>query len=464
MKGKASVNLINGNVWKTLLVYILPLFSSAMVQQAYSLVDLLIVGNFAADSNLAVNAVGNATIIVNVLLAFAFGANGGCSVVISKHFGEGDNTKVRETVNTSLVTFSVMCAAVMALGFALGKPSMYALSVDQSYFDNCLSYLYIYTASLPFVFLYNIGCGICSALGDSKTPFVFLVVSSVLNVVLDLAFVWGMHLDVAGAALATLLSQAISALLTVAVLCKKLSAIVPECKPARFDGAICKDLIVTSVPIILQNSFISVGNFFVSRRINDIGIDATTGFTAAFKLISMATVGINQINNGFANFCSQNKAAGRFRRIKQGHLAVFVYCLAASAIFMTAFICFPEPLTRLFVEREKLTETALGYSRSFLSLTASFLPFVSLKIVSDGAVRGTGGNIGFTLSTFADLILRVIFVYVLVDAGMGFTGVGLAWIIGWVVSMFIALGFYLTVPCLRGVRLLGKKNDLNQNA
>ena len=449
-KKTGTTDLTRGNVWKVLLLYCLPIFGSAMVQQLYSLVDLLVVGNFAAQSNLAVNAVGNATTIVNILLAFALGANAGCSVTVAKYFGAKNYLKVKETVNTSIIAFSALCAVTMVLGFAFGDLSMTALSVDSSYRADCLTYLYVYAGSMPFVFLYNTGCGICSAMGDSKTPFIFLVVSSLLNVVLDLVFVCVFHWDVAGAAWATFISQAISAVLTAFVLARKLKRLPCEDKPRLFVKNICTDLIITSVPVILQNAFVSVGNFFVSKRINDISLDATTGFTAAFKLISMANVGVSQMTSGLANFCSQNKAVGQYRRIVQGYIAVLVYCLVTNAVFMTAFISAPEFFTRLFVDSEKLTADALAYSCNFIVIVTSFLPVVCVKIVCDGVVRGCGGNIGFTVSTFSDLILRVAFVYILVPS-MGFAGVSWAWAIGWVLGMLVAAGFFFAVPCLRQV-------------
>lgn len=450
VKRAATTDLTRGNVWKILLLYCLPIFGSAMVQQLYSLVDLLVVGNFAAQSNLAVNAVGNATTIVNILLAFALGANAGCAVTVAKYFGAKNYLKVKETVNTSAVTFSVLCAAAMALGFAFGDLSMDALSVDGSYRADCLTYLYVYAGSLPFVFLYNIGCGICSALGDSKTPFIFLVISSLLNVVLDLLFVCVFHWDVAGAAWATFISQAISAVLTVFVLLRKLGKLSCEEKPKFFVKSISRDLMITSVPVILQNAFVSVGNFFVSKRINDIGLDATTGFTAAFKLISMANVGVSQMTSGLANFCSQNKAVGEYGRIVSGFCAVLVYCLVTNALFMTAFLSAPAFFTRLFVDADKLTAEALAYSCNFIVIVTSFLPVVCVKIVCDGVVRGCGGNLGFTVSTFSDLILRVALVYLLVPP-MGFQGVSWAWAIGWVLGMLVAVGFFLAIPCLRSV-------------
>ena len=447
MKGQKTVDLTCGNVWKTLLMYSLPLLGSAMVQQAYSLADLLIVGNFAQNGQSALTAVGEASTMVNILLAFALGCNGGCSVIVAKYFGAKNNLKVRETVNTALISFAVMCAAVMALGFGLAKPSMYVLDIKNGEILNgSLTYLYIYLGSLPFVFLYNIGCGVCSALGDSKMPFLFLVFSSVVNVGLDFLFVCAFHWDVAGAAWATFISQAAATALTVFVLLRKLKGVETEEKPAKFSKQICKDLVVTSIPIILQNSFVSVGNFFVQKRINLISEDAAAGFTTGFKLVQIANVGVDTMTNGLANFCSQNKAAGQFGRIRTGYLAVLTYAMATSLVFLALCEIIPRPLTMVFIENP--TEEAVNCSVEFLRIVSAFLPAVCIKIVSDGAVRGCGGNLGFTISTFTDLILRVAFVYILVGS-LGFSGVCWAWTIGWSVSMCIAIGFYIAIPCLR---------------
>lgn len=443
MKTAKTVNLTSGNVWKVLLMYSLPLFGSAMVQQLYSLVDLLVVGNYAAEGAYAVDAIGNATSVINVLLAFALGANGGCAVIVAKHFGAKNDLKVRETVTTALISFAALCAVLMAAGFGLAKVFLNVLGVHNEYFGDCLAYLYIYVGSLPFVFLYNLGCGICSALGDSKTPFLFLVFSSVLNVGLDFLFVCAFHWDVAGAAWATLISQASACVLTVIVLMRKMRAFKTDEKPKKFDKSILKDLTVTSVPIILQQSFVSVGNFFIGRCINGLDTtgDAYTGFTTSFKLVAMANMGVGSMTNGLANYASQNKAAGEYARIKKGYFAVLIYALITSLLFLTLLVSFPQFFTGVFIQSEKLTDAAMNYSVRFLTVVSCFLPVVCTKIVSDGAVRGCGGNMGFTVSTFTDLILRVVLVYVLTGAGWGFSGVYWAWAIGWSVSMFVALGF-----------------------
>lgn len=440
---KKTADLTIGNVWKVLLLYSLPLFGSAMVQQLYSLADLLIVGNFAKEGALAVDAIGNATVVVNLLLSFALGANGGCSVIIAKYFGKRDNKRVRETANTAILSFSVLCLIVMTLGFSLARLALKGLSADPSYFDDGLTYLYIYTGSLPFIFFYNLACGICSALGDSKTPFLFLVLSSVLNVGLDFLFVCALHTDVAGAAWATLLSQALSCILTAIVLVRKLRAVKSEEKPKIFDRRLLKELTFTSLPIILQQCSVSVGNFFINKRINLIGVDATTGFTTAFKLISVTTMGIVSMSNGLSNFSSQNKGAEKLDRVRLGFWAELVYSVAVSAIFLALFVSCPRFFTRIFIQADKLTDAAMAYSVQFIVIVSCFFPVVSVKIVADSVVRGCGGNLGFTISTVADLVLRVAFVYILTDLDWGFAGVSWAWAIGWVIGMAVALVFLL---------------------
>ena len=291
--------------------------------------------------------------------------------------------------------------------------------------------------------LYNLGCGICSALGDSKTPFLFLVLSSVLNIGLDFLFVCAFHTDVAGAAWATFISQAISGVLTMIVVLGKLRSVETAGKPRVFDRGILKELTVTSIPIILQQSFVSVGNFFVNKCINGIDEtgDATTGFTTAFKLLVMGTMSLTTMSNGFTNYASQNRAAGEYKRIKKGFRVMLCYITAVSVIFLAAFAAFPEFFTSLFVQSDKLTPVALGYSVMFLRIVPCFIPVVGVKIIADGMVRGCGGNLGFTISTFADLILRVAFVYILVGIGWGFAGVCWAWVIGWALGTVLALVF-----------------------
>ena len=441
-----NCDLTVGKPQKVLLLYILPLLGSALFQQLYTLADTIIAGKFAGQT--ALTAIGASNSIVNILMAVALGANAGCAVLVSRYFGAKENQKVKSAVSTALLSFFVLSGVLLLAGVLSCEPVLEALKTPAEAMADSVTYLNIYYYGLPFLILYNLGTGIFSALGDSKTPFLFLVGSSLANIFLDWVMVkpWG----VAGVAWATFIAQGAACVLTLFFVFRRMRGIASGEKAPVFSGTLLKTLLLLAIPVILQNAFVSVGNFFVSKRINDISLDATTGFTAAFKLISMANVGVSQMTSGLANFCSQNKAVGQYRRIVQGYIAVLVYCLVTNAVFMTAFISAPEFFTRLFVDSEKLTADALAYSCNFIVIVTSFLPVVCVKIVCDGVVRGCGGNIGFTVSTFSDLILRVAFVYILVPS-MGFAGVSWAWAIGWVLGMLVAACFFFAVPCLRQV-------------
>lgn len=447
-KTKKSVNLIEGNIWKVLLKYTLPLFGCAIVQQLYSFVDLLIVGNYAQNGAYAVNAIGNAMTIVSILMGVALGTNSGCSVVVARHIGEKNNKCVLETVFTSLIAFSILCIAVMCVGFGCANLFLQVLAVDKVYSADCLSYLLIFTGSMPFVFLYNMGCGICSAMGDSKTPFIFLIISSLLNIVLDFVFVCALHLDVAGAAWATFVSQAISSVLTVFVVVKKLRKLEYDKKPKLFSKAEFKELIKASLPVIFQQCFISVGSLFVVKRINMISIDATTGFTTASKIQTICIMATAQMANGLANFASQNLAAEKYDRIKKGTIAIIAYTAAVCAFFVLLFEVLPEALTRFFINADDLTPDALYNSVIYMRIVSPFLFIVTVKMVFDACVRGCGGNVGFAISTFSDLIARIVLVYAMVGS-MGFDGVCWAWNISWFIGMAVATFFYFRIKCLR---------------
>ncbi|MDE7373631.1 MAG: hypothetical protein K2N18_06170, partial [Clostridia bacterium] len=219
-----------------------------------------------------------------------------------------------------------------------------------------------------------------------------------------------------------------------------------------------KELTIASVPIILQQCFESVGNFFVNKRINTLDTtgDAITGFTTAFKLVYIANSSVLSLTSGLANYASQNKASHQYSRIKQGFLAILVYSLAISVFFTILMVSLPKQLTSIFIQSEKLTEAAMNHSVQFLTIVGAFLPLVCVKIVADGAVRGCGGNLGFAISTFSDLILRVALVYILLDANWGFAGVCWAWVIGWAVGAVIALSFWFSTKFLRGVKYFPK--------
>ena len=445
-----TTDLTVGKPWKVLLLYILPLFGSAVFQQLYTLADTVIAGKFAQPT--ALTAIGASNSIVNILMAIALGANAGCAVLASRFFGSKDNAKIKSTVSTALIAFAALSAALMIAGVISCRAILAAMQTPAEALDDSVTYLNIYYFGLPFLILYNLGTGIFSALGDSRTPFLFLVFSSVSNIVLDYIMVkpWG----VAGVAWATFIAQGAACLLTLVFVLRRVSALHTEDGEKRriFSGTLLKMLILLAIPVALQNSFVSVGNLIIQVRINELanaqGIGITNGFTAGFKLLIFSTTCFCTCANGLTNFVSQNYGAHKFRRIKRGFYAALVISSLLTAVFAVSTFCFAGPLVRLFMPEGEADALAVTSGAQFIRIAAFFFFAVNVKVVADGTVRGCNGNVGFMVSTFTDLILRVAFVFILTPL-LGFAGVGWAWAVGWSLGTCVALGFYLMIPCLK---------------
>ena len=245
--------------------FCLPLFGSIVFQQLYNIADSLVAGKFIGENALA--AVGNSYEITLIFIAFAFGCNMGCSVIVSQMFGAKDYGRLKTTVTTACLFSAVLCLLLMLCGILGCDPLLRLIRTPADVFFDSALYLDIYVWGLPFVFFYNIATGIFSALGDSKTPFYFLAVSSTANIAVDILFVQAFHMGVAGVAWATFLCQGISCILAVIAVWKRLRQIPVSKKPAVFDFDILKKILVIAVPSILQQSFVSVGNIMIQSII-----------------------------------------------------------------------------------------------------------------------------------------------------------------------------------------------------
>lgn len=356
-----NTDLTVGKPWKALLFYILPLFGSAVFQQLYTLADTVIAGKFAQST--ALTAIGASNSIVNILMAIALGANAGCAVLASRFFGSKENGKIKSTVSTALIAFAALSAALMIAGVLSCRAVLTAMQTPAEALDDSVTYLNIYYYGLPFLILYNLGTGIFSALGDSRTPFLFLVFSSVSNIVLDYFMVqpWG----VAGVAWATFIAQGAACVLTLTFVLRRVSKLRTEesDKTRVFSGTLLKMLVLLAIPVALQNSFVSVGNLIIQVKINELanaqGIGITNGFTAGFKLLVFNTTCFCTCANGLTNFVSQNFGAHKFRRIKRGFYAALIISTLLTAAFAFSTFFFAEPLVLLF-----MPEGGNGYTRA----------------------------------------------------------------------------------------------------
>lgn len=420
-------------LWK----FCLPLFASIIFQQLYNIADSLVAGKFIGENALA--AVGNSYEITLIFIAFAFGCNIGCSVIVSQFFGAKDYRNMKTSVYTAMISTAVLCAVLMLFGVLFCGNLLKIIKTPSAILNDSKLYLDIYIYGLPFMFFYNMATGIFSALGDSKTPFIFLVVSSVTNIFVDIIFVKAFNMGIAGVAWATFICQGISAVLAVIVVFLRLSKIKVLQRCPVFSFIILVKLLKIAIPSILQQSFISIGNIIIQSVINEFGAGTIAGYSAAVKLNNLVITSFTTLANGISNFTAQNLGAGKSERIRDGFKAGLKMVWIISIPLVLLYFFAGKQLLYLFLDNP--TNTAIHTGIMFLCILSPFYFVVSTKLVADGILRGAGLMSRFMITTFTDLILRVVLAIIL-SKQFGSTGIWCAWPIGWSISTTLSVIFY----------------------
>ena len=435
-------DLTVGNPQTVLWKFCMPLFGSIIFQQLYNIADSLVAGKFIGENALA--AVGNSYEITLIFIAFAFGCNMGCSVVVSKLFGARNYKEMKTAVYTACIFSGFVCVLLMLIGITGSGMLLRLIRTPEEVFADSKLYLDIYAWGLPFVFFYNIATGIFSALGDSKTPFYFLAISSMSNIAVDIWFVKAFHMGVAGVAWATFLCQGISCILAMIVVFKRLAKIEEKEKAPLFDLQLLKQIVVIAIPSTLQQSFISIGNIMIQSIINGFGAPVMAGYSAAVKLNNLVITSFTTLGNGISNYTAQNLGARKLDRVKQGFgVGIKLVWMLSLPLFLLYFFG-GNIVLKLFMDAP--TKLAMQTGITFLKILSPFYFVVSAKLVADGILRGSGMMKKFMIATFTDLILRVLLAFCFSRTALGATGIWCAWPIGWCVAAVLSIGFYYNGP------------------
>ena len=438
-------DLTVGNPQTVLWKFCMPLFGSIIFQQLYNIADSLVAGKFVGENALA--AVGNSYEITLIFIAFAFGCNMGCSVVVSNLFGAKKYKEMKTAVYTACIFSGFVCILLMLIGILGSGMLLRLIRTPEEVFADSKLYLDIYAWGLPFVFFYNIATGIFSALGDSKTPFYFLAVSSLSNIAVDIWFVKAFHMGVAGVAWATFLCQGISCILAMIVVFKRLAKIEEKEKAPLFDLTLLEQIVVIAIPSTLQQSFISIGNIIIQSIINGFGAPVMAGYSAAVKLNNLVITSFTTLGNGISNYTAQNLGARKLDRVKQGFgVGIKLVWMLSLPLFLLYFFG-GNIVLKLFMDAP--TKLAMQTGITFLKILSPFYFVVSAKLVADGILRGSGMMKKFMIATFTDLILRVLLAFCFSRTALGATGIWCAWPIGWCVAAVLSIGFYYNGPWKR---------------
>ena len=425
----------SGLIWR----FCLPLFFSALVQQLYVLTDSLVAGRFIGEGALA--AVGNAYQVTLLYQALAFGAAMGVSVVISRLFGAGKTGDVRTAVSTAMIATAVCCVALTTLGVLASGALLRLIRTPADVFLPSQQYLLLYTAGLLSLFFFQVPLGIFTALGDAKTPSLFLSVSSIANIALDLLFVVRFGLGVAGIAFATILCQTLSAMIALMILAKRLrgmQAVDREETAVRFSAPLLKEMLHIALPVTLQQLIVPVGNVLIQANVNSFGSAVSAGYAAAVKMNNMAIAALMAFDRGMAAFAAQNSGANRPERIRAGRNAAVLFSVCFGVAIAAISLVFRSDLLRLFLRSG--SAEALQAGEQFFLIVIPFYLVVSIKIACDGVLRGLGAMRQLLIGTFVDLALRVACGFLL-SSIWGSIGIWAAWPVGWVTGTVLAAAF-----------------------
>lgn len=443
MNKDLTVGKTSSVLWK----FCLPLFGSIIFQQLYNIADSFVAGKFVGEDALA--AVGNSYEITLIFIAFAFGCNIGCSVITAQLFGAKNYKEMKTAIYTTLIAGGILCVILMAVGVIFCTDLLRLINTPDNVLADSKLYLDIYILGLPFVFYYNIATGIFSALGDSKTPFIFLACSSLSNIGMDILFVTSFQMGVAGVAWATFICQGISCILAVIVVFIRLAKIKTTEKSKIFSWKLLGKISVVAIPSILQQSFISVGNIIIQGIINSFGSAVMAGYSASIKLNNLVITSLTTLGSGISNFTAQNLGAQKPERVKEGFKSgiklVWMLCITLTILYIFA----GKYLLCIFLDNPN--GTAMDVGIELLRILAPFYIVISAKLVADGVLRGSEMMNKFMIATFTDLILRVILAKSL-SIPFGTTGIWLAWPIGWSVATVLSVMFYRRVYEKNGIK------------
>lgn len=399
-------NMTQGSPWKHLLMFSLPILGGMLLQLLYTTVDGIVVGNFVSET--ALGAMNSATSYSNVLLAIATGLSTGCGIVIAQLFGAGNREGVRRCISTMLILMLGLGLVITIVGELTAELMLTkVLGVPEDIIHYSMTYMRIYFIGMVFQFAYNAFAAELRALGDSKATMLFLLISSAANIIFDLVFVIAFHWDVAGVAIGTVLSQGISAVVSLIYIRKKHPLLALKVKEMTFDGQQCKMILKLGIPVMLQTIISSAGSMAIQRLINSFGSSTMAGVAAAAKVESFAVMPSIAFAAGMSTYVGQNIGAGDLKRVWKGYWSGLIMGCSLCCVLSLILIIFATPLTAMF----GCSGDSLTFGVQYLKFMACVLPIMMVLFTSRGLLQGAGDVTTCTIITFATLAMRIVVAY-----------------------------------------------------
>ncbi len=440
MKKENIVDMTVGSISPKLIRFAIPMILGNFFQLTYNAADSIIVGRFVGTNALA--AVGAASPIMNIVIFIIIGICLGMSVLMSEFFGAGDIAKLKREVSTSLISGGVFTLVMILIGVLLSRPILLLMGTPYEIIDDATHYLQLIFFGLIFTFIYNIYASALRSMGNSKVPLYFLITSAILNVVMDILFVVIFKMGVIGAAVATVIAEAISALLCMIYVWREIPILNFKRGEFVFDRALLKGTVNYSSVSAMQQICLYVGKLLVQGAVNPLGIHAIAAFNAVNRIDDFVLSPEQSIANSSTTFLAQNRGAGKTDRIRKGFISSLKIELIYSLILMFTIFFGAYSLTYLFIGKEG--EKVIASGVYYLQVMAFFYFLPAITNVIQGYFRGIG-KLKITLnSTFIQIVGRVIAAYLLAPH-FGLFGVAFACLVGWIVMLGYEVPVFLRV-------------------
>lgn len=436
-----SVNMTSGPIVPQIINFAVPILLGSIFQQLYNTVDTWVVGNFVGKNSFS--AVGTLGPVTNLVISFFMGFSSGASVVISHYYGAQDDSNVSKSTHTFVATTLILCVVLTFLGIVAIPLMIRILKSPAEVAAEQVTYLTIYFAGVSGLMIFNMGSAILRAVGDSTHPFIFLVVSALLNIVLDLLFVIGFKWGTAGVAYATIIAQFVSAILTMVVLLRSKSSVRVSFKKIRIHGKIFVKIFRIAVPSALQMSITSFSNIFVQSYINFFGADVMGGWTAYSKIDQLVLLPMQSIALATQTFVGQNLGTAKTDRARQGVRVCLILALISTAILIVVVVPLSKYIVKFFIESNE--SAVIEYGTMFLSTLTLFYLLPCFNQIYAGALRGAGkSGIPMIAMLLSFVVFRQVYLYIVANyISNTIMPIAMGYPAGWLVcSISLAIAYH----------------------
>ena len=439
MKIGSLRDMTEGSIIKQMILFALPLMAGNIFQMLYNTVDSVVVGQYVGKEALA--AVNSTTMIINMLVFFFNGFSVGAGVLIARHFGARDYDRLHNAIETTMAMTFLFCLIFTIVGSLAVKPMLTVMSTPEDVLEDATTYLTIYFLGISGLLVYNMGSGILRSVGDTTRPLLFLILTSLLNIALDLLFVLGFRMGIAGVAWATILAQFISAVLTTLLLTRSKDIYQFTWKDMRIDGGVLREIFKVGLPAGIQSVITAFSNVFVQSYINFFGSSCMAGWGCYNKLDQFIMLPMSSMAMAATTFVSQNIGAKKMDRANKGTVTAILMSVGVTALIALVLVIWAEPSVRLFTQDESVIE----FGVLFLQANTFFLLFNCVNHVLAGALRGRGDSRGpMIIMLLSFVAIRQVYLFVVTRfvANTPFL-VGFGYPVGWVTCCAIEVSYFL---------------------